>query len=122
MLTVCSSTPDAPAPTPTAHPVFSQKLDRQIFLALRRTQQAGNAAFTQTITFASKKGRAVQTLSGRLDFAQGAVVTMPKRKLSPGLSKAVRDTALGLIPGRSRRSRPSARPVAGHRAMSLPAA
>ncbi|MFD5586621.1 hypothetical protein ACFWII_22820 [Streptomyces sp. NPDC127063] len=89
---------------PGAHtrrnPVFSQKLDRQIFLALRRTQQAGNAAFTQTITFTSKKGRAVQTLRGRLDFAQGAGAATAKWELSPGLSKDVRDTVLGLTPGK----------------------
>ncbi|WP_146075299.1 hypothetical protein [Streptomyces sp. Ru71] len=103
LLTACSGasgTPDTPAPTPTAHPVFGQKLDRQIFLAMRRTQQAGNAAFTQTITFVSKKGRAVQTLSGRLDFAQGMGAATAKWELSPGLSKDVRDTVLGLTPGK----------------------
>ncbi|MEU3839526.1 hypothetical protein AB0E88_05770 [Streptomyces sp. NPDC028635] len=96
LLTACSRPDDAPA----AHPVFGQKLDRQVFLALRRTQQDGNAAFTQTITFTSKKGRAVQTVSGRMDFAKGAGAATATWELAPGLPKDVRDTALGLTPGK----------------------
>ncbi|MFF9133143.1 hypothetical protein [Streptomyces sp. NPDC014806] len=63
LLTACSGTEDTAAPAAATHPVFDQKLDRQVFLALRRTQQARNVAFTQTITFVSKKGRAVQIVT-----------------------------------------------------------
>ncbi|MET9378087.1 hypothetical protein ABZX98_28820 [Streptomyces sp. NPDC002992] len=71
LLTACTDGGETPVPkaAPATPPVFDRPLDRQILLALRQTQQAGDAGFTQTLTFASKKGPAVQTMSGRADFA-----------------------------------------------------
>ncbi|MFE1337546.1 hypothetical protein ACFW6K_07740 [Streptomyces sp. NPDC058733] len=100
LLTACSGTEDTAAPAAATHPVFDQKLDRQVFLALRRTQQERNVAFTQTITFVSKKGRAVQTVSGRMNFAEGTGAATTKWELSKGLPEDIRDTVLGLTPGK----------------------
>ncbi|MFG2866531.1 hypothetical protein [Streptomyces sp. NPDC048338] len=72
-----------------------------MFLALRQTQKAGGARFTQTLTFESEKGRAVQTTSGRLDFAGGtgeARVTWSVPKEYPDAAKAA---MLGSTPGRT---------------------
>ncbi len=76
LLTACSGGDNGDAHAkaqPSQHPVFGQPLGRQVFLALRETQKSGSASFTQTVSFGSAKGTAVQTLSGRLDFTEGRV-------------------------------------------------
>ncbi|MFC7792090.1 hypothetical protein [Streptomyces cinereoruber] len=90
-----------PKTEPTRHPVFDQPLDRQVFLALRETQKAGSASFTQTVSFGSAKGTAVQTLSGRLDFAKGAGEAGVKWQVPEKYSAEVRKTLLGTTPGRA---------------------
>ncbi|MFE6460991.1 hypothetical protein ACFVP0_26485 [Streptomyces cinereoruber] len=90
-----------PKAGPTRHPVFDQPLDRQVFLALRETQKAGSASFTQTVSFGSVKGTAVQTLSGRLDFAKGAGEAGVKWQVPEKHSAEVRKTLLGTTPGRA---------------------
>ncbi|MEV6203993.1 hypothetical protein AB0M64_29055 [Streptomyces sp. NPDC051771] len=86
---------------PVKHPVFGEKLDRQVFLALRRTQKTGgNARFTQTLTFTSKKGTAVQTVSGRLDFARGAGEASIRWQVPKAYPEKVKDLLLGRAPGR----------------------
>ncbi|MFI2504658.1 hypothetical protein [Streptomyces sp. NPDC018972] len=99
LLTACSGDQDTPAEHPAAeHPVFDQKLGLQVYLALRRTQKAGGADFVQTMTFASKKGRAVQTVSGRMDFAKGTGEATTTWQLSKGLPRETKDTLLGTTP------------------------
>ncbi|MFF0066607.1 hypothetical protein ACFYRC_34835 [Streptomyces sp. NPDC005279] len=69
LLTACSGgTPDN-KPEPPPHPVFSKPLGAQPYAALQQTQKAGSASFTQKVTFTSKQGDAVLTITGRLDFA-----------------------------------------------------
>jgi len=77
LLSACSGVPASDTHEPKAasapkHPVFDQKLDRQLLLAVRQTQQAGTTSFAQRLTFTSTKGDLVQTLSGRMDFTAGA--------------------------------------------------
>ncbi|MER7489239.1 hypothetical protein ABTY20_25690 [Streptomyces sp. NPDC126497] len=109
LLTACSGDQNARAEHPAAeHPVFDQKLGLQVYLALRRTQKAGGADFVQTMTFASKKGRAVQTLSGRMDFAKGTGEATTKWHLSKELPRETKDTLLGTTPGKGNAD-PSAR-------------
>ncbi|MET9956360.1 hypothetical protein ABZ135_33105 [Streptomyces sp. NPDC006339] len=77
LLTACSGGGSpAPKAAPAKHPVFDGRLDRQLLLAVRETRKAGDASFTQKLTFtsgksASGKGDVVRTTSGRLDFAGG---------------------------------------------------
>ncbi|MFF6774837.1 hypothetical protein ACFY8W_14930 [Streptomyces sp. NPDC012637] len=102
LLTACSGADDAePKAAPTKHPVFDQKLDRQMFLALRQTQKAGSASFTQTLTLETKKGKAVQTLEGRLDFAKNTGDANIRWKVPEKYSDAAKDAILGRAPGRS---------------------
>ncbi|WP_033208686.1 hypothetical protein [Streptomyces bikiniensis] len=91
----------SPGARPTRHPVFDQALDRQVFLALRETQRAGSASFTQTLSFGSAKGTAVQTLSGELDFAKGAGEAAVKWQVPEKHSAEVRKALLGSTPGRA---------------------
>ncbi|MEU3609261.1 hypothetical protein AB0E83_28000 [Streptomyces sp. NPDC035033] len=103
LLTACTGGGDGPAPAaapPTKHPVFGEKLERQVFLALRRTQkEGGNARFTQTLTFESAKGRAVRTVSGRLDFAGGTGEATIRWQVPEAYSEEVKDLLLGRAPG-----------------------
>ncbi|MFD8209261.1 hypothetical protein ACFV2S_23055 [Streptomyces sp. NPDC059695] len=94
-----SSASPKPA-TRTAHPVFSQKLDRQLFLAVRETQKAGNASFVQKLTFVSKKGDVQQKMSGELDFAGGRGRTTMTWSIPAGTRGSVRRSVLGTTPGR----------------------
>ncbi|MEU7030284.1 hypothetical protein AB0A60_26820 [Streptomyces sp. NPDC046275] len=101
LLTACSTDEDSPAPkaAPAQHPVFDQKLDRQLLLAVRQTRKAGSAGFVQKLTFTSGRGDAVQTMRGRMDFAgsrgQADVAwTMPK-----GLPHSTRVALVGDTPG-----------------------
>ncbi|WP_217127798.1 hypothetical protein [Streptomyces sp. AC558_RSS880] len=101
LLTACSGDQDTPAEHPAAeHPVFDQKLGLQVFHALRQTQKAGGADFVQTMTFASKKGRAVQTVSGRMDFAKGTGEATTTWQLPKGLPRETKDTLLGVTPNK----------------------
>ncbi|MEU2544763.1 hypothetical protein ABZ618_04865 [Streptomyces roseolus] len=104
LLTACTGNGGGPAPTsapPVKHPVFGEKLDRQVFLALRRTQKTGgNARFTQTLTLESKKGTAVQTVSGRLDFTRGAGEASIRWQVPEAYPEDVKDLLLGRAPGR----------------------
>jgi hypothetical protein len=84
-----------------AHPVFSEPLDRQVFLALRRTQKAGDAEFRQTVTFTSRKGKAVQTLTGRVDFTAGRGEAASSWRVPRPFPQAARETILGEGPGRT---------------------
>ncbi|MGC0377301.1 hypothetical protein [Streptomyces sp. SAI-229] len=100
LLTACSGGQDTSAGHPAAkHPVFDQKLGLQIFHALRQTQKAGSADFVQTTTFASKKGRAVQTVSGRMDFGKGTGEATTEWNLPKKLPQDTKDTLLGVTPG-----------------------
>ncbi|MFG2112411.1 hypothetical protein ACGFRB_07200 [Streptomyces sp. NPDC048718] len=102
LLTACSGAGDtAPAakPTPTRHPVFDQKLDRQLLLAVRRTKQAGTASFTHRLTFASGKGDAVQTMSGRMDFTGGRGRAKVVWKAPTSLPQEARDVLTGTTAG-----------------------
>ncbi|MGW4022944.1 hypothetical protein [Streptomyces sp. NPDC005009] len=109
LLTACSGDQDTPAERPVAkHPVFDQKLGLQVYLALRQTQKAGGADFVQTMTFESKKGRAVQTVSGRMDFAKKTGEATTKWHLSKKLPRETKDTLLGATPGKGNAD-PSAR-------------
>ncbi|MFI5566600.1 hypothetical protein ACIA6T_04330 [Streptomyces sp. NPDC051740] len=109
LLTACSGGRDTPAEHPAAeHPVLDRKLGLQVHLALRQTQKAGGADFVQTMTFASRKGRAVQTVSGRMDFAKGTGEATTEWHLSKKLSRETKDTLLGATPGKGNAD-PSAR-------------
>ncbi|MFC8370346.1 hypothetical protein ACFUIT_20645 [Streptomyces sp. NPDC057239] len=111
-LTACSGDQDTPAERPVAeHPVFDQKLGLQVYLALRQTQKAGGADFVQTMTFESKKDRAVQTLSGRMDFAKKTGEATTEWRLSKELPQDTKDTLLGSTPGKGNAD-PSARVLA----------
>ncbi|MFD7326607.1 hypothetical protein ACFV9D_36940 [Streptomyces sp. NPDC059875] len=83
-----------------AHPVFSEPLDRQVFLALRHTQQAGSAEFRQKVTFTSPDGKAVQTLTGRLDFADSRGEAASTWRVPRQFPEDARETILGALPGR----------------------
>lgn len=112
-LTACSGDQDTPAERPVAeHPVFDRKLDLQVYLALRQTQKAGGADFVQTMAFESKKGRAVQTVSGRMDFAKSTGEATTKWHLSKKLPRETKDTLLGATPGKGNAD-PSARVLVG---------
>ncbi len=102
LLTACSGGDDGDAHAkaqPSRHPVFDQPLDRQVFLALRETQKSGSASFTQTVSFGSAKGTAVQTLSGRLDFTEGAGEAAVRWQVPEKYSAAAKETLLGITPG-----------------------
>ncbi|MFK4225347.1 hypothetical protein [Streptomyces sp. NPDC019890] len=108
LLTACSGGSSDKKPKASPHPVFSQPLTAQPYLAVGQTKGAGSAAFTQTMTYASKKGDAVLTTRGRLDFkghrGDGTRAwTMPK-----GFPAAAQDTMLGTTLG-ERRGHPTAR-------------
>ncbi|MFF7177130.1 hypothetical protein [Streptomyces sp. NPDC008121] len=100
LLTACSGGDGGtrPAAAPARHAVFDQPLDRQVFLALRQTQKAGTAAFTQTVTFASAKAKATQTLTGRLDFAANKGEATVKWNVGKGFPQAAREAVLGTTP------------------------
>ncbi|WP_137989793.1 septum formation family protein [Streptomyces vilmorinianum] len=104
LLTACGGGADdggaEPKASPSQHPVFDQPLDRQVFLALRETQKAGTASFTQTLTFESRKGRAVQTVSGRLDFARGVGEATVSWRIPEKFDERAKETLLGRTPGR----------------------
>ncbi|MEV6331638.1 hypothetical protein [Streptomyces sp. NPDC051909] len=102
-LTGCSGgAADAePKAAPPKHPVFDQKIDRQMFLALRETQEAGTAGFTQRLTLETKKGKAVQTVEGRLDFARNTGSATIRWTVPKQYPDAAKDVILGRAPGRS---------------------
>ncbi|MFJ3902100.1 hypothetical protein [Streptomyces sp. NPDC090025] len=85
----------APAPTASRHPVFDQRLDRQLLHAVRQTQRARTTAFTQRLTFTSAKGDAVQTMSGRMDFDGRRGQTTVAWRTPPALAKPTRDALVG---------------------------
>ncbi|MFF1510041.1 hypothetical protein [Streptomyces sp. NPDC058326] len=97
LLSACDSGPGTAKPSP--HPVFSEPLARQVHLALRHTRQAGGAGLRQTVTFTSGKGRAVQTLTGRLDFAGSRGSATSRWHLTPDFPRAARETILGTLQG-----------------------
>ncbi|MFF2778492.1 septum formation family protein [Streptomyces sp. NPDC058052] len=101
LLTACSGSGDGggPAAAPTKHPVFDEKLERQVSRALRQTQEAGNAHFTHTLTFESEKGRAVQTISGRVDFARGTGEATIRWQVPESYPEDVQTLLLGRAPG-----------------------
>ncbi|MGI5399522.1 hypothetical protein ACQEVG_08765 [Streptomyces sp. CA-135486] len=108
LATACSGGTSDKKPKSSPHPVFSKPLDAQPYGAVSRTRGAGSASFTQTMTYASKKGDAVLTTTGRLDFTgvrgDGTRAwTMPK-----GFPAAAQDTMLGTTLGDSR-GHPTAR-------------
>ncbi|MFF9341931.1 MULTISPECIES: hypothetical protein [unclassified Streptomyces] len=101
-LTACSAGgrsdgPPAPAATAT-HPVFGQKTDRQVFLAVRETQKAGTARFTQKLTFEGKKGSVARTMTGGLDFAGDRGRVEVAWVLPAGTPRKVRTALLGSTP------------------------
>ncbi|MEU9864558.1 hypothetical protein AB0D99_27150 [Streptomyces sp. NPDC047971] len=100
-LTACAGPDDSGAAKPAAHPVFSQPIDRQIFLALRHTQKAGNAELRQTLTFTSRQGKAVQTLTGRVDFAGSRGEAASAWRVPRNFPEDARATILGSLPGRT---------------------
>ncbi|MCT4355326.1 septum formation family protein [Streptomyces sp. Je 1-79] len=100
LLTACGGGDEEGAAPKPKHPVFDQPLDRQVLLALRRTQEA-DASFTQTLTFASKKGRAVQTVTGKLDFAKGVGEATVTWRIPKAFDAEAKDVLLGRTPGRA---------------------
>ncbi|BAU82706.1 hypothetical protein SLA_1768 [Streptomyces laurentii] len=104
LLTACAGGDDsAPAAkaTPAKHPVFDQKLDRQLLLAVRQTKQAGSASFVHHLTFASGKGDAVQTMSGSMDFAGGRGQADTTWKVPGKLPEEARNVLVGMTAGRT---------------------
>ncbi|WP_030748516.1 septum formation family protein [Streptomyces griseus] len=99
LLAACTGGEDEAAAPPPKHPVFDGELRSQVSLALRRTQQAGNASFTHTLTFESKRGRAVQTISGRVDFAGGTGEATIRWRVPESYPSDVKDLLLGRAPG-----------------------
>ncbi|MFD3572047.1 hypothetical protein [Streptomyces sp. NPDC058667] len=97
LLSACDSGPGTARPAP--HPVFSEPLARQVHLALRHTQKAGGAELRQTVTFTSGEDRAVQTLTGRLDFAGSRGSAISRWHLTPDFPHAARETILGTPQG-----------------------
>ncbi|MFD5325133.1 hypothetical protein [Streptomyces sp. NPDC127092] len=102
-LTACSGGADdaRPKAAPTRHPVFDQKLDRQVFLALRQTQKARTVGFTQRLTLTTKKGKAVQSVEGRLDFAKNTGDAVVRWTVPEKFSDGAKDAILGRVPGKS---------------------
>ncbi|MFE6100380.1 hypothetical protein ACFVQ4_10490 [Streptomyces laurentii] len=105
LLTACAGKDDSAAPaaeaTPAKHPVFDQKLDRQLLLAVRQTKQAGSASFVHHLTFASGKGDAVQTMNGRMDFTGGRGEADTTWKVPGKLPAEARDALVGTTAGSS---------------------
>ncbi|MER6476745.1 hypothetical protein [Streptomyces filamentosus] len=99
LLTACTGAEDEAATPPSKHPVFDENLKSQVSLALRQTQRAGNASFTHTLTFESKRGRAVQTISGRVDFAGGTGEATIRWQVPESYPSDVKDLLLGRAPG-----------------------
>jgi hypothetical protein len=100
-LAACAGPDDGGAARPAAHPVFSEPLDRQVFLALRQTQKAGSAELRQTLTFTSRQGKAVQTLTGRVDFAGSRGEAASDWRVPRQFPEDARTTILGSLPGRT---------------------
>ncbi|MFB7373493.1 hypothetical protein ACFC0D_27010 [Streptomyces sp. NPDC056222] len=101
-LTACGGgTDDGGAAKPAAHPVFSEPLDRQVFLALRHTQKAGSAELRQIVTFTSRQGEAVQTLTGRVDFTGSRGEAASSWRVPRQFPEDARATILGSLPGRT---------------------
>ncbi|MFH8256466.1 hypothetical protein [Streptomyces roseolus] len=98
LLSACTdrSTEAAPA----AHPVFSAPPARQVLLALRHTQETGGAALRQTVTFTAGRTTAVQTVTGRVDFAGARGEASSSWRIAPGFPQAARDVLLGNLAGR----------------------
>ncbi|MFF4172664.1 hypothetical protein [Streptomyces sp. NPDC001744] len=88
---------DAPAAAPS---LFSEPVTRQVGLALRLTRETGGAGLRQTVTFSSEKGDAVQSLTGRLDFAASRGEAAYAWRIAPGFPEEARRKILGTLPGR----------------------
>ncbi|MFE5881439.1 hypothetical protein [Streptomyces hydrogenans] len=101
-LTACSAGGQDAAPPSTSatatHPVFGQKTDRQVFLAVRETQKAGTARFTQKLTFTGTGGSIVRTMTGSLDFAGDRGRTEVAWVLPAKTPGKVRTAVLGSTP------------------------
>lgn len=101
LLTACSGGDAKPKAAPNKHPVFDQKLDRQMLLALRETQEAGTVGFTQRLTLETKEGKAVQTLEGRVDFTKRTGAATVRWSVPKKYPEAAKDAILGRAPGRT---------------------
>ncbi|WP_329121393.1 hypothetical protein [Streptomyces sp. NBC_01353] len=99
-LTACGGD-DGGTAKPAPHPVFSEPLDRQVFLALRHTQKAGSAELRQSVTFTSRHGKAVQTLTGRVDFTGSRGEAASAWRVPRQFPEDARATILGSLPGRT---------------------
>ncbi|MFI6639399.1 hypothetical protein [Streptomyces sp. NPDC050504] len=105
LLTACTDgdePADGKAKSAAAHPVFSKPLDLQPLAALEQTKQSGNAVFEQKVTFGSKKGDAVLTTAGRLDFTEERGTATRAWRVADGFGEDAKDTFLGSTPTDSR--------------------
>ncbi|MFE2558470.1 hypothetical protein ACFXGT_21090 [Streptomyces sp. NPDC059352] len=62
--------PAAEAPSPTAMPVYDERLGNQLKAATRATTASGSARFTATLTYGSARGAAVERTTGVIDYAK----------------------------------------------------
>ncbi|MFF8410119.1 hypothetical protein [Streptomyces omiyaensis] len=103
-LSACSAGGQGAAPpspsAAAAHPVFGQKTERQVFLAVRETQKAPTARFAQKLTFTGKKGSIVRTTTGGLDFAGDRGHAEVSWDLPARTSGKARTAVLGVTPAR----------------------
>ncbi|MFF7810645.1 hypothetical protein ACFZCF_01770 [Streptomyces sp. NPDC007945] len=95
LLGACTGSGGDTEAAPAAHPVFSAPPARQVFLALRHTQETGGAALRQTVTFTAGRTTAVQTVTGRVDFAGARGEASSDWRIDPGFPATARDTILG---------------------------
>ncbi|MEU2503749.1 hypothetical protein ABZ621_03460 [Streptomyces sp. NPDC007863] len=97
LLGACTGFGGDTAAAPPAHPVFSAPPARQVFLALRHTQETGGASLRQSVTFTSGRTTAVQTVTGRVDFAGARGEASSDWRIAPGFPETARDTLLGRL-------------------------
>ncbi|MFE5797347.1 hypothetical protein ACFQ8C_32855 [Streptomyces sp. NPDC056503] len=97
LLSACTGSGGGAEAPPTAHPVFSAPPARQVLLALRHTQDTGGATLRQTVTFTTGRATAVQTVTGRVDFADARGEASSGWRIDAGFPRPARDTLLGSL-------------------------
>ncbi|MEU0083666.1 hypothetical protein [Streptomyces sp. NPDC006274] len=80
------------------HPVFTEPLAARPEAAVRVTRDEGSASFTQTVTYGTERGDAVQTTTGRLDFTDSRGAANRSWRRPKKLPAATRGTLLGPPP------------------------
>lgn len=89
-LTACSA--DGP------HPVFAEPLAAHPEAAVQVTRDERNVSFTQTVTYGTERGEAVQTTTGRLDFAHDRGAAKRSWRMPQKLPADMRRALLGPAP------------------------